>query len=305
MARVGRRAVVLAVVLSACAAVPLDPGPRFGIATATLAGPAGRAVEVRLLHPRCERGRRYPLLLLSHGANSAPAKYDRLTAAWAARDYLVAAPLHADSPDHPGGGKIDPARSWAYRIEDMRLPIDSSGELERATGCAIDRARIAATGHSYGALIAQALGGARSENAPPARDPRVRAVIAFSPPGPIAGYITPRGWSATAVPMLVQTGTADVLPMIAPRWEAHRASFDAATAVPRVLFVGEGVDHYFGNIIGRPERTEPPAAAAFDEAAALSTRFLALALGGRAPSAYRALARPRAAGRSWVEVATP
>jgi hypothetical protein len=43
-----------------------------------------------------------------------------------------------------------------------------------------------------------------------------------------------------------------------------------------VLFVGEGVDHYFGNIIGRPERPEPTqdVTSAFAAAVDLSIDFL-------------------------------
>jgi len=271
----------------------------------TLAASDHRAVAVRLLYPRCAPGKTYSLLLFSHGANSAPAKYDRLTSSWAAAGYVVAAPLHADSPDHPGGGKVDQRQSWSYRIDDIRLLIDRFAGIARVTGCRIAADRIAATGHSYGALIAQALGGARIDGASSARDPRVRAVVAFSPPGPVSGYIAADAWSTSAVPMLVQTGTADILPTIAPKWEAHRVSFDRATGVPRVLFVGEGVDHYFGNIIGRPERQAPPAEAAFEDAVELSRRFLALALEQAPPAAYRALARPRAEGASWIEVALP
>jgi predicted dienelactone hydrolase len=263
-------------VLAGCASTGALPGrDKAGPQTVMLTAPDGRPMAVRLLHPLCEKGRRYPLLLFSHGANSAPAKYDRLTSGWAERGYIVAAPLHADSPDHPGGGKVDQARSWSYRIADMRLLMDRSSDLERASGCRAAAGRIAAAGHSYGALVAQALGGARVENQPDARDRRIRAVVAFSPPGPIPGYISTSGWEGIAVPMFVQTGTADVLPMVAPTWDKHMASFEASRA-PAVLFVGEGVDHYFGNIIGRPER--PPAGGgvtrAFAAALDLSTDFL-------------------------------
>lgn len=256
-----------------------------------LAAPDGRQVPVRLqAPPRCRRGETLPLILFSHGANSAPAKYDRLTAGWAARRMLVAAPAHADS--------TDPAGSAARRLADMRLLIDEAPALEQTSGCRIDRARVAAAGHSYGALVAQMLGGARLADGLDRRDARVRAVVAFSPPGPIPDYVSATGWSSIAVPMFVQTGTADIVLMFAPAWQAHRASYDAAR-VRRMLFVGDGVDHYFGNLIGRPERTEPPATRAFEAATALSARFMAQAFAGA--RSFRALARPRRPGRDWIE----
>lgn len=189
------------------------------------------------------------LIVFSHGANANAAKYDALTQAWAAEGHAVAAVLHADSPDHPGGGKIGRPEAWAERLAGMRVAI---AELQRRyPGVAV-----VAAGHSYGALVAQALGGAElalKSDGGAIPDTRVTRVVAFSPPGPLPGFIERAGWAKMAVPMFVATGTADVLPMIAPTWEAHKASFEASTISPRWLWVGEGVDHYFGNRIGRPE----------------------------------------------------
>jgi hypothetical protein len=80
--------------------------------------------------------------------------------------------------------------------------------------------------------------------------------------------------------MLVQTGTADVIPPIAPTWEAHRISFDTSPA-PAVLFVGEEVDHYFGNIIGRPEREERPRFVQFEAAIATALDLVRAVRSGR------------------------
>lgn len=250
------------------------PAPQT--AELSLPAPDGRSILVRVAFVSGGTDA-LPLLLFSHGANSNAAKYDRATLAWAARGFVVAAPLHVDSPDHAGGGKVDPARGLALRLVDMAQIVDRVDAIEAATGRRIDRSRIIAAGHSYGALVAQVLGGARMANAPAgdaARDRRIVGIVALSPPGPIASYIEAAGWSRIAVPMFVQTGTNDVLPGIAPTWQAHTASFDAATTSPRILFVGRGVDHYFGNIIGRPERVAPDQSAAFDCAIAASSAFI-------------------------------
>jgi hypothetical protein len=63
--------------------------------------------------------------------------------------------------------------------------------------------------------------------------------------------------------------------MIAPTWDKHLVSYQASRS-PGVLFVGEGVDHYFGNIIGRPERpaASEAVAQAFTAALELSSDFL-------------------------------
>ena len=63
----------------------------------------GRIVPLRLWQP--ERKPR-ALIAFSHGANSRPDKSDRLFERLAAAGSRLVAPLHADSPDHPGGGSI-------------------------------------------------------------------------------------------------------------------------------------------------------------------------------------------------------
>lgn len=252
----------------------------------TLAAADGRAVYARLWWPatRPPGGRARGLILFSHGANSQPAKYDRLAGAWAAAGWVVVGPVHMDSPDHPDRPTVSPDAGLALRLADLRAPLAWRGGLERTVGLAIPAGRVVAAGHSYGALAAQALAGARvrrPDDGGAIPEARVRAVVAFSPPGPIAGYVEASDWVGVAVPQFVQTGTADIVPPVAARWEDHRASFDAASVGPRWLWVGEGVDHYFGNAIGRPERTAADQSAAFGCAVAASLAFMERVLGDR------------------------
>lgn len=231
--------------------------------------PSGRTMPLSLWRPAGTQA--LPLMIFSHGANSRPEKYQALVRPLAAAGFLVAAPLHADSPDHPGQGKIDPAASMGLRMEDVRALIANRTSLGGDAG------PVVAAGHSYGALIAQLLIGARvmaSGTAPAAEDAACDCALAFSPPGPFLPNIPEGAWASIHKPMFVQTGTADILPMIAPDWQAHKRSFDT-TPAPALLYVGEGVDHYFGNLIGRPERTEPPKAAALARALALALALVA------------------------------
>jgi pimeloyl-ACP methyl ester carboxylesterase len=268
-------------VLAGGVAMGLVGTPAAAAQDGTLVLADGRQVPVRRWQPP---GKPRGLIPFSHGANSSGAKYDRLCGALAAAGFLVAAPTHADSPDHPGGGSIPRERGIPLRLADMRGLI--------AEGVAAGLPVIAA-GHSYGALIAQMLGGAGG-----APDAAVAAVVAWSPPGPFPPAITADLWKTVARPMLVETGTADTLPMMAPTWDVHRVSHDVAPG-PGVLFVGEGVDHYFGNIICRPERTEPPQEAQFADALAVTLAFAIAVLAGK-PLAP--LARSKQPGKSWVEV---
>nr|WP_310524957.1 alpha/beta hydrolase [Polymorphobacter sp.] len=268
----------------------------LGGALAAMTMGAAKAVEHEASSLMLTDGRRVPLdiwrpggasrglVAFSHGANSRPDKYSRLCSVLAVAGFTVVAPLHADSPDHPGGGSISREQGVPMRMTDMGAVF---GEF------AVSGQPMVAAGHSYGGLIAQMLGGAAGT---PASD--IKAVLAFSPPGPFPPAITTDTWKSMARPMYVQTGTADVLPMMAPKWDVHRTSHDASPA-PSVLFVGQGVDHYFGNIIGRPERNEAPQTAQFGDAMMVALGFIERMLTGRT---IADLARPPYTGQSWVEV---
>ena len=218
--------------------------------------------------------KRLPLLVFSHGANGTLDGLVLLQRSLT-RGRIVAAPRHPDSEANPDLAKVDRTKVFAQRVADMKLMLDALPEIERLTGRRIDTMHIAAGGHSFGALIAQALGGAKvSAPAQDWRDARVTRVVAFSPPGPIPGYAEPVGWAAIAVPQFVETGTADVVPMMAPQWQAHMASFDASTIPGSVLWVGHGVDHYFGNRIQRLSRVASDQGVGFRRATDLADAFL-------------------------------
>lgn len=281
-----RRLAPLAALLLAALAgsAATRPVPVLSYLDAALTAQDGRSVPVRLVY---QRGLRQALRLavFSHGAASEPARYDALSQVLARRGYLVVAPLHRDSPWHPFAGAVplvDPVASWSLRIADMQLALHSDVALTALSGARIDHGSALAVGHSYGALVAQALGGATLTAAPSHsdRDPRAAVVVAFSPPGPIPGYIERVGWRSVAVPMLVVTGTADVVPPIAQNWQDHLASWEE-TPAPRLLLVANGADHYFGNLIGRPERPPPSeaVAAAFAAAARIAADFGGAAVG--------------------------
>jgi pimeloyl-ACP methyl ester carboxylesterase len=220
----------------------------------------GRRVQI---HSWLPRHRARGTILFSHGAASAPWKYERLIGHWAAAGYAVHAPLHVDSTDHPNHADYPAAASWPARIADMRALAERYGA----------RGYIAA-GHSYGGLMALALGGASPPVPPgvatPLRDERVLAVVAFSPPAPIPGFVDATAFATLAVPALIQTGTADVPPG-STDWAGHLVAWEApAAGGNRYALVLEGVDHYFKGAICRPELPGPPQLAELDLAAAVS-----------------------------------
>ncbi|MBL0923111.1 MAG: alpha/beta fold hydrolase [Sphingomonadaceae bacterium] len=183
------------------------------------------------------------------------------------RERWMFVPLHVDSEAHAQHSKIAPPEVWRTRVEDMKLAISYAWHRLGS------ETQIVAAGHSYGALVAQALGGA-TVFGQEVREPRVSTIVAISPPGPIPNFVSAEDWAKIAVPMLVTTGTADVLPMIAPTWQAHLASF-TATRVPRsAAWVGREVDHYFGQMIQRLARHAPNQKSQFDAAMYIVDRYI-------------------------------
>ncbi len=207
------------------------------------------------------------VILFSHGALSAPWKYERLIAYWVEAGFTVHAPLHVDSSDHPHRADYPGLASWRCRIEDMRALADKYGKKG-----------FVAAGHSYGALGALTLAGAGASRpegiSGPLADSRAKLALAFSPPGLIPNLIDAQGYAGISVPMLLQTGTRDIPPG-EKSWEGHLAAFDAVPATgDKFALVLEGVDHYFGGGICRPELPGPAQLDELSIAAAISVLML-------------------------------
>ena len=220
--------------------------------TYSVEGPGGRTITITEWSPSGPA----PIgtILFSHGANLAPDQYLRIVEPLASEGWRVLAPLHTDSEKHPETEQFKGFATWRTRIEDMRILSQM-----------VEAGPLIAAGHSYGGLTALVQGGAGAlvpeGISGPLSNPNIDAVIAFSPPGPIPGFIERDGYAKLTAPALVQTGTLDMpeLPGVAAdSWQAHLAAYEAASAGgDRYGLVLEGVDHYFGGCIGRLKPANP------------------------------------------------
>ncbi|MEP0188914.1 MAG: hypothetical protein ABJP70_05470 [Erythrobacter sp.] len=238
-----------------------------------------RQVPITVFAPA--KGGMYPLAAFSHGAFAAPDRYRALLGPIAAAGFVVIAPMHVDSEEFEHEVPPSQSETWLTRNADMALalspPRSIIAELS-SRDLTLDPERTAAFGHSYGALIAQLTAGAQAVesngSSPDRRNPAVDVVVGWSPPGPLPGLIAAEGWKSLAVPTLTITGTTDVFPGSADPWQVHTATFENAPSGLGALWVGEGIDHYFGGVFGREKPSVPSSQRLFDQALAVSLEFL-------------------------------
>jgi len=249
---------LLLTMLSVSPAVPAQAGSKAVVSELDV---SGRKMEVWSWPAE---GQSRGIILFSHGAASAPWKYESLISDWVAARYDVYAPLHVDSTDHPLRESYQGMASWKARLEDVDRLAEEFGDKDYIMA-----------GHSYGALVALTKGGARA--AVPEgydhsmTDGRIRLVIAFSPPAAIPGFIDKEAYEGLAVPALIQTGTMDNPPGGNVDWHGHLDAYEMAQAGGhRYALVIEGVDHYFGGAICRPELPGPKLEGELEIAAQIS-----------------------------------
>jgi predicted dienelactone hydrolase len=243
-----------------------------------------RELAINLYYP--QTGDNFPLLLFSHGNWSDKHSYDRLIEHWVSHGYVVAATDHLDCCGAVNG-IFNSLRYGQFglietRVADLGRVLAAIPELETQFSNfrgKTDLDRIAATGHSFGAFTAQQLGGAGTFE--PDREeyvffpePRITAVVALSPPGPMFDTITENSWQQLSTPTLVTTGTWDIQPSFWPDWRMHLMSYETAVPGDKFALVVEGADHYLGNLICRTGREAEPQEDALQMVQIATTTFL-------------------------------
>ncbi len=266
-----------------CATSPPRPAAPPAFSSLELAVAAeNRRIPLRVAYPRS--GRALPVVLFSHGAYSSKDDYNPILDAWAAGGYVVISMTHRDSITMGVKRATNDPRFFAWRLDDAREVLGRLDEvLAQVPGLAArtDTTRIAATGHSFGGLVSQTLGGATyfdpitSQTASRA-DGRVRATIVFSGAGVFAPLLRPQDFKPLSGPLLVTVGTNDLKQ--APDmtgYEWRKQPYDLAPAGTKYLLTLERADHYLGSRVGRDDLPKDPNGDALVRAFnATSLRFL-------------------------------
>lgn len=219
-----------------------------------------RAVPARLHWPAgLAPGARVPLVVFSHGMGGSRRGYSYLARHWAAHGIASLHVQHAGSDTSVWAGNplllVSRLQAAAHENEalarglDVRFALDRVLSNEAGTyGAQIDRRRIVAAGHSYGAntaLVAVGAGVTRDGRRIEAQDTRFSAAILISAPPFYGETDLASVLTNVTVPTLHVTATDDVIKI--PGYyspSADRLAVYNAIATPRkMLAVFQGGSH--------------------------------------------------------------
>jgi predicted dienelactone hydrolase len=214
-----------------------------------------RAVPVRLYWP--EGAQRVPLVVFSHGIGGSRLGYSYLGEYFAANGMASLHLQHVGSdrslwvgnPVSLVGRLHDAAqeREALERVKDLRFALDRLLAHE-TFGARVDRGRIAAAGHSYGANTVMLAAGAsvqRDGRRLELREPRLRAAVLLSAP-PFYGEDDLKAiLRSITLPTLHVTATEDIIriPGYYSPASDRIAVFEAVGSPLKALAVFEGGSH--------------------------------------------------------------
>ena len=253
--------------------------PVLSVSPIELSAP-GRGSDLQLRVSVPVTGTQLPIIIFSHGFGSSMDGYAPLANFWAAHGFVVIQPTFLDSKtlgpnptaSHSEAVKaylVDPRKfdMWRYRVEDVKRILDQFDFIEHSVlglKGRLDRSRIAAAGHSFGAQTTAMLLGARVIG-PDGRlgedlsDARIRAGVLLSAGGRGGDALSPfaiehfphlnQSYAEMRIPALVVAGDKDNSPLtvLGPEWFT-----DAYTLSPGAdwLLTLSGGEHMLGGISG-------------------------------------------------------
>jgi predicted dienelactone hydrolase len=141
------------------------------------------------------------------------------------------------------------APEWRERERDVSLIIDHLDDLEQRffeLKGKFDHAKIGVAGHGLGALTAMLAGGAKTFGNPPLSlgDPRVKAIIAMSPPGVTASLgLNPESFADVRVPAMFMTGSEDRGAAPNEDWQWRKTAYANAAAGDKYFVLLQGARH--------------------------------------------------------------
>jgi fermentation-respiration switch protein FrsA (DUF1100 family) len=240
--------------------------PIISLAPVSLPAPyRGQDLEVRVSAPAT--GRDLPIVVFAHGFSLSMRDYAPLADYWAGRGFVVIQPTFLDSR-LVGLASDDPRTPdiWRIRVQDMKNAADNLDLIERSVPGLegrLDRTRIAAAGHSYGAQTAGMLIGARvrdpgGEPGASMADPRFTVGVLLANAGdggsltPVAAQFFPfmrPDFTQMTAPAFIAAGDHDqsLLSTRGPDWFTDVYTMSPGSKALLTVFGGE---HSLGGING-------------------------------------------------------
>jgi predicted dienelactone hydrolase len=215
-----------------------------------------RQIPLRVYLPGDTRAA--PVILFSHGLGGSREGNAYLGTHWAGRGYVVVFLQHAGSdaavwreaPPRQRRAALERAagpEALRQRVGDVSAALD---QLQRWNGTAghvlagrLELERVGMSGHSFGAVTTQAVGGQRGPGGRAFADPRVKAALAMSPSSPRRGGDPARAFGEVAIPWMVMTGTRDLAVIGEADLESRLAVYPALPPGGKYELVLEGAEH--------------------------------------------------------------
>ncbi len=217
-----------------------------------------REVPVKIYAPK-QADAAAGVILFSHGLGGSREGYAYLGRHWASHGYAVVHLQHHGSDidvwRKASGDRAvlraaaqDPANAL-NRPLDLRFALDQLEIMAREGPWKgrLDLNRVGAAGHSFGAYTTLAVAGQKFfgplGNEKSFRDPRIKAMVVMSGPGPKRKDRLDEVYGAIRIPGLHLTGTRDESPIGLTAVADRRVPFDQIRAADQYLIIFNGGDH--------------------------------------------------------------
>jgi predicted dienelactone hydrolase len=225
----------------------------------------GREIPATIYYP-ANAGGPLPVIIFSHGLGRSREDYAYLGRHWASHGYVAVLVQHPGSDQAVRQKTVRPIKALREAWEDpvnamnrRRDLIFAIDQLERMKiqntplGSWLDLGRIGVAGNDFGAQTALVLAGQTLPGQITRPDPRVKAVVAMSPPVPQRGITLAEAYEQIHLPCLYMTGTQDDGLVGATKADQRRLPFEYTFGADQYLLTFRGADHmiYCGHVLDR------------------------------------------------------
>lgn len=264
-----------------------------------------RGIPVRVYLPAARTPS--PVILFSHGLGGSREGSRYLGQHWGGRGYVAVFLQHAGSDESVWRAVRPGARRQAMqeaanpqnlllRAGDVTAVLDQLEQWQSERGHRLagrmDLSRTGMSGHSFGAITAQAVCGQKMGRSAPLADPRLSAAVIMSPSGPRRGSAE-EAFGGIKMPWLLMTGTEDLAQIGGITLESRLSVYPALPPGGKYELVLYGAQHSAFTDRPAPGAAEPRNPNHHRAILALSTAF------------WDAWLRRDPAARAWLDGAGP